>query len=185
MVRRLGGKRWQRLHTIVYAIGLLALIHFFQQTKADVWLPTFVAALFGWMIGYRLLLWWRNSRDELPAWMLLGLSVVIAVLTFICEAIGIGIAFNVSPFRVLQMAFDFDFYSIRPGWLVLGAGLIVVAVDVVRARLAPRRPAAASEIAQPIAHAVALPRKRGNAWPHFSSPTAPGRPAGPGRKCIR
>ena len=56
MVRRLGGKRWQRLHQIVYVIGLLALIHFFQQTKADVWLPTFVAGLFGWMMGYRMLI---------------------------------------------------------------------------------------------------------------------------------
>jgi len=36
MVRRLGSKRWQRLHSAIYAIGLLALIHFFQQTKADV-----------------------------------------------------------------------------------------------------------------------------------------------------
>ena len=35
MVRRMGGKRWQRLHNIIYGIGLLALIHYFQQTKAD------------------------------------------------------------------------------------------------------------------------------------------------------
>ncbi len=28
---------------------------------------------------------------------------------------------------------------IRPGWLVLGAGLIVVAVDLVRARFGKRR----------------------------------------------
>jgi methionine sulfoxide reductase heme-binding subunit len=142
MVRRLGGKRWQRLHSIVYAIGLLALVHFFQQTKADVWLPTFVAGLFGWMIGYRLLLRWRDTRDEPPTWMLLTLSVAIAVFTFLAEAVGIGIAFNVSPLRILQMAFDFDFYSIRPGWLVLGAGLIVTAVDFARARM-PRRRAAA------------------------------------------
>ena len=76
MVRRLGGKRWQRLHNIIYGIGLLALIHFFQQTKADVSVPTFVAGLFGWMIGYRLLIKFRNTRDEPPAWMLLALSVV-------------------------------------------------------------------------------------------------------------
>ena len=47
MVRRLGGKRWQRLHNVVYGIGLLALIHYFQQTKADVSVPTFAAGLFG------------------------------------------------------------------------------------------------------------------------------------------
>jgi sulfoxide reductase heme-binding subunit YedZ len=140
MVRRIGGKRWQRLHNIIYGLGLLALIHFFQQTKADVSVPTFVAGLFGWMIGYRLLIKLRNARDEPPTWMLLVLSIAVAALTFLCEAIGIGIVFNVSPLRVLDTAFDFyDFSSIRPGWLVLGAGLIVTAIDALRARLAPRR----------------------------------------------
>jgi sulfoxide reductase heme-binding subunit YedZ len=141
MVRRLGAKRWQRLHTAIYGIGLLALIHFFQQTKADVWLPTLVAGLFGWMIGYRVLLKWRKGRDELPAWMLLSLSVAVAALTFIAEAVGIGLAFNVSPLRILAMAFEFyDLESVRPGWWVLGAGLLVVALDLVRARFHRRKP---------------------------------------------
>src|SRR5260370_499285 len=43
MVRRLGALRWQRLHYAVYGIGALALIHYFQQTKADVSVPTFTA----------------------------------------------------------------------------------------------------------------------------------------------
>jgi sulfoxide reductase heme-binding subunit YedZ len=140
MVRRLGGKKWQRLHNIIYGIGLLALIHYFQQTKADVSVPTFVAGLFAWMLGYRLLLKLRKTRDEPPAWMLLALSAIVAVLVFIAEAVGIGIVFNVSPFRVLGTAFDFDDLSmIRPGWLVFGAGLIVVALDLVRARFGQRR----------------------------------------------
>lgn len=140
MVRRLGGRRWRRLHTTVYAIGLLALIHYFQQTKADVSVPTFAAGLFAWMLGYRLLIKLRKARGEPPAWMLLVLSVVVAALTFMAEAIGIGIAFNVSPFRVLQSALDFDdLTALRPGWLVLGAGLIVVVIDLVGARLRQRR----------------------------------------------
>ena len=143
MVRRLGAKRWQRLHALIYAIGLLALIHFFQQTKADVWVPTFVAGLFGWMIGYRLLVKLRRTRDEPPTWILLVLSVAVSALTFVGEAVGIGIAFNVSPLVVLGMAFDFDIHSIRPGWLVLGAGLIVVALDLIRARFGARRAARA------------------------------------------
>ena len=80
----------------------MALIHFFQQTKADVWVPTFVAGLFGWMMGYRLLIKLRKTRDEPPTWMLLALSIAVSALTFIAEAVGIGIAFNVSPLRVLQ-----------------------------------------------------------------------------------
>jgi sulfoxide reductase heme-binding subunit YedZ len=142
MVRRMGGKNWQRLHGIVYGIGLLALIHYFQQTKADVAVPTFVAALFGWMLGYRLLIRFRKSRGEPPAWMLLALTVAISALTFAVEAIGISLVFNAPILRVLEAALDFsDLTMLRPGWLVLGAGLIVVAVDLVRARFGGRRPA--------------------------------------------
>ena len=148
MVRRLGVKRWQRLHQAIYVIAILALIHFFQQNKADVWVPTFAAGLFGLMIGYRLLVKRRKSRAEPPTWMLLALAVAISALTFVCEAVGIGIVYNVSPLRVLQTSFDFDFDMIRPGWLVLGAGLCVVVLDLVRARYAkPRRTAPTSQSA--------------------------------------
>jgi sulfoxide reductase heme-binding subunit YedZ len=128
----LGPRRWQRLHQVVYGIALLALIHFFQQTKADIWLPTFVAGLFTWMMGYRIVMWRRKSATELTPWALLGLTVAVSALVFVVEAIGLGIAFQVSPLMVLGMAFDFDLDTIRPGWLVLGAGLCVVALGVVR-----------------------------------------------------
>ncbi len=140
MVRRLGSKRWQRLHQAIYLIGLLVLIHYFLRFKLIESTPTFAAGLFGWLIGYRLLAWWRKAGNELPTWMLLALSGMTAALTFIAEAIALGIQANISPLRVLQSAFDFD--VIRPGWLVLGAGLIVVALDLVCARFAkPRRAA--------------------------------------------
>ena len=132
MVRRLGGKRWRRLHQAIYVIALLGLIHYFQQTKADVTVPTFAAGLFLWLIGYRVLAWWQD-KNELSSLSLFGLAVVVSVLVFIGEAIGIGIAFHVSPWRVLSVAFDFD-AGIRPGWLVAAAGLAVVMLDIVRAR---------------------------------------------------
>lgn len=142
MVRRLGGLRWRRLHQVIYAIALLALIHYFQQTKADITVPTFAAGLFLWLIAYRLLAWWQDA-NELTTLSLLALSVAVCILTFVGEAIGIGIAFHVSPLRVLDAAFDFD-AGIRPGWEVLAAGLVVVALDFVRARWNRRaRPAAA------------------------------------------
>jgi sulfoxide reductase heme-binding subunit YedZ len=132
MTRRLGPLRWRRLHQLVYAIALLALIHYFQQTKADVTVPVFVASLFGWLMLYRALCWWQDSR-ELGTLSLLGLTIVVSLLTFAGEAIGIGIAFHVSPMRVLDTVFDFD-AGIRPGWQVLAAGLAVVLLDLVRAR---------------------------------------------------
>src|SRR5258705_1306134 len=106
MVRRLGSRRWQRLHQVVYGIALLALIHFFQQTKADIWVPTFVAGLFVWLMGYRLLMRWRKGAPSALA--LFSVALVASALVFIGEAIGIGLYYNVSPLLVLQSTFDFD-----------------------------------------------------------------------------
>ena len=150
MVRRLGGRRWQKLHQLIYVIVLLALIHFFQQTKLDEWVPTFFAGLVGWLLGYRILsyrLRVRGKSGEPSALMLLGLTVAVTALTFIGEAIGIAIAFNTTPWMVLQMAFDVDLATldIRPGWLVLAAGLAVVVLDLVRSRM--RKPRAQAPVA--------------------------------------
>lgn len=132
MMRRLGPMRWRRLHQIIYGIALLALIHYFQQTKADVTVPTFAAGLFLWLFAYRLVAWWQEA-SELSTVTLIVMSVAVSVLTFVGEAVGIGIAYHVSPMRVLEVAFDFDL-AVRPGWRVLGAGLVVVAIDFACAR---------------------------------------------------
>jgi methionine sulfoxide reductase heme-binding subunit len=133
MVRRLGGMRWRRLHQIIYVLALFALVHFFQQTKADVTVPTLFAGLFAWLMVYRIVAAVRRERAELPAWLLLALAFAVSGLTFLGEAAGIGLAYGVSPLMILTSAFDFDL-AIRPGWTVLGAGLVVVAVDLVRSR---------------------------------------------------
>jgi sulfoxide reductase heme-binding subunit YedZ len=144
MVRRLGGLRWRRLHQIVYGIALLALIHYFQQTKADVTVPIFAASLFLWLFAYRMVAWWQGA-GQLSTLTLLAVSLAVSAVTLIGESVGIGIAFHVSPLLVLGMAFDFD-AGIRPGWQVLAAGLVVVAIDFVRARW-PRRAARVRTVA--------------------------------------
>ena len=132
MTRRLGGLRWRRLHKIVYVVALLALIHYFQQTKADVTVPVFAASLFLWLIAYRVLAWWQDTT-QLATLSLFGLTLAVSAVTFFGEAIGVGIAFGVSPMRVLGAAFDIQ-AGIRPGWQVLAAGLAVVALDFVSSR---------------------------------------------------
>jgi methionine sulfoxide reductase heme-binding subunit len=142
MVRHLGALRWQRLHYAVYGIGVLALIHYFQQTKADVSVPTFTAGVFAWLMGYRIVVRLRRVRGELSTPALVGLSFAVAGLTFVAEAIGIAIVFNAPPLVVLQANLDFDvpLDMIRPGWLVLAAGLAVAALNFVCARVVkPRR----------------------------------------------
>jgi sulfoxide reductase heme-binding subunit YedZ len=138
MVRRLGGMRWRRLHQIVYAIALLALIHYFQQTKADVTVPIFVASLFLWLMCYRLVAWYQGG-GELTTLKLLALAIGVSVLTFVGEAVGLGLAFHVSPLRVLSATLDFS-AGIRPGWEILATGLCVVVVDLARSSWVKRTP---------------------------------------------
>jgi sulfoxide reductase heme-binding subunit YedZ len=156
MLRRLGAARWQRLHQAVYAAALLGLIHFFQQTKADVWVPTFAAGLFVWLMGYRIMV--RLRGPELSGKALAALALIAAALTFLGEAVGIGLYYKVSPLLVLQTSFEFDLTMIRPGWLVLGAGLCVLTLKLGRDWLrrprpprlhpAPREPSAPASQAQ-------------------------------------
>ena len=132
MVRRLGGLRWRRFHQVIYAIALLALIHYFQQTKADVTVPTFAAGLFLWLM---LTACWPGGRTpaNCPRRACSRSRLSCPLSRSLGEAIGIAITFHVSPMRVLGTIFDFD-AGIRPGWQVLAAGLAVVAVDAVMAR---------------------------------------------------
>lgn len=45
MVKRLGGRRWRRLHRLAYAAGTLATIHFILRVKSDYSAPAAFAAL--------------------------------------------------------------------------------------------------------------------------------------------
>lgn len=58
-VRRLGGRNWQRLHRLVYAIALLAILHFWWQkaAKNDIGEPLLYALVIAGLLGVRLLRW--------------------------------------------------------------------------------------------------------------------------------
>jgi len=131
MVKRLGGLRWRRLHQATFAITSLALIHFFQQTKADVTVPTLYAGLFLWLVAYRLLAARRGDAGMTPPW-LAGLACVVAALVFLGEGIGIALAFRQPLAEFLPRYFgtiaDLE-VGFRPGWSVLIAGLAVAALD--------------------------------------------------------
>src|SRR5260370_968588 len=51
MIRRLGPRNWQRLHRLVYLIALLAVVHYCMQSKLDLWEPSIMAGIYGWLIG--------------------------------------------------------------------------------------------------------------------------------------
>lgn len=47
MVRRLGGKRWQAIHRLIYVAAILGMIHFFWSQKKDIRLPLIYAGVLG------------------------------------------------------------------------------------------------------------------------------------------
>ena len=54
MVKRLGGKRWSRLHKLTYAVAVLGVIHFWMIVKSDVFYPAIFALVMAVLLGYRL-----------------------------------------------------------------------------------------------------------------------------------
>jgi sulfoxide reductase heme-binding subunit YedZ len=61
-VRRLGGKRWQRLHRLVYAAAVAGVLHYFWLVKKDVTAPLTYGAVLLVLLGSRL--WWVRERAQ-------------------------------------------------------------------------------------------------------------------------
>jgi sulfoxide reductase heme-binding subunit YedZ len=53
MMRRLG-RRWQKLHRLVYVIAILAVVHFYWQVKLDTLEALIYAVILAVLLGYRL-----------------------------------------------------------------------------------------------------------------------------------
>ncbi len=135
MVRRLGGRRWQHLHRLVYAIGVLAVIHFCFQSKLDRWQPTMMAGLLFWLLGYRLLVWGFGVRGHLGLPWLGALSLAAAAATGLGEAVYFRLAFHAPLMRVLQADFSLQ-TGVRPAVVVLAIGLAITAAGALRAATA-------------------------------------------------
>ena len=128
MIRRLGGN-WNRLHKIVYGIGILAAVHFFMQTKADVYQATLIAGFFILLMIYRIANW-RGLALSSPI-VLAGLAVLGGLATAAAEFAWYGLATGIPPTRVLAANLHFAF-QIRPSWWVLAAGLAMAVIAFAR-----------------------------------------------------
>jgi methionine sulfoxide reductase heme-binding subunit len=63
-IRRLGGKRWQMLHRLIYVIAVLGVIHYYWLVKSDVRKPLFYGALVAILLAWRLATWLINRRGR-------------------------------------------------------------------------------------------------------------------------
>jgi methionine sulfoxide reductase heme-binding subunit len=60
-IRRMGGRRWQALHRLVYFSGIAAVIHYYWLVKSDIRLPALYGAIIGALLLYRAILWLRSK----------------------------------------------------------------------------------------------------------------------------
>ena len=65
-IRRLGGRRWNWLHRLIYLSALGGVIHYWWLVKADIRKPEQYAAVLAVLIGYRLVVWWRSRALAPP-----------------------------------------------------------------------------------------------------------------------
>jgi len=56
-IRRLGGKRWQALHRLIYLSAVAGVIHYVWLVKADIHKPLEYALVLGVLLGYRVVVW--------------------------------------------------------------------------------------------------------------------------------
>lgn len=59
MIRRLGGRSWQRLHRAVYAVGVLGVAHYWWLVKKDLTEPIAYACMLATLFALRL---WHGRR---------------------------------------------------------------------------------------------------------------------------
>lgn len=135
-IRRLG-RTWNRLHKLAYPIAALGILHFYMQSKIDVSEATLMAGLFVLLMGYRL----AQARG-LPLaspLVLAAVAVAAALSTALIEVLWYAAATGVPWQRILAANLQFAF-RISAAWWVLGTGLAVAALPLLR-RLLPGAPA--------------------------------------------
>jgi len=77
MIRRLGGKRWQALHRLIYICAILGVIHYYWLVKSDVRKPLFYGALVGILLLWRVWDSYFRGKGTAPAPVKTGVSATI------------------------------------------------------------------------------------------------------------
>ena len=138
-IRRMG-RWWKRLHRLSYPLAMVALLHYFIQSKANVSEPVFVAGLYVWLMLWRLLpARWQRSIAVYPLLALVSGAAAAGI-----EFAWYGIATHINPWRVVAADETLRF-GLRPAHYVvlvtLGLGVVILVrriAPMVRLRLRPR-----------------------------------------------
>jgi sulfoxide reductase heme-binding subunit YedZ len=144
------GRWWKRIHWAIYGIGVIALLHYFIQSKSNVSEPVYFSGLFVWLMLWRAVpTAWQRS---------VGVHVAITVLAT-CATAGIefawyAIATGINPWRVLAASETLR-YGLRPAHYVALTGLAVTLLSALRrygGTIWTRRPTAprGRDLARPV-----------------------------------
>ncbi|HTX75155.1 MAG TPA: protein-methionine-sulfoxide reductase heme-binding subunit MsrQ [Terracidiphilus sp.] len=63
-IRKLGGKRWNRLHSLIYLAAICGIIHYWWQVKTGVLLPLPFTIVIAILLLSRPVLAWREKRSR-------------------------------------------------------------------------------------------------------------------------
>lgn len=69
-IRRLGGKRWQKLHRLIYFSAAAGVVHFIWLVKADLRRPLTFGSILAVLLAYRVISWLLSrarTRAAVPA----------------------------------------------------------------------------------------------------------------------
>ncbi len=66
MVKRLGARRWSKLHKLVYAAGVFGVLHFWLLVKSDTRLPLTFAFILLLLLGHRLFIKYYPPEPSAP-----------------------------------------------------------------------------------------------------------------------
>ncbi len=64
-IRRLGGRRWQMLHRLIYLTAIAGVVHYYWLVKSDVRKPLQYAGMVALLLGYRGAVWLVEKRNRL------------------------------------------------------------------------------------------------------------------------
>jgi len=118
---------WKRLHRLAYPAAVLALLHFFIQSKANVGEATVAAGLFTWLMLWRVMP--QKFAVSFAGLFVLAIAATAAALAY--ELAWYGLVNKVDPMRILRADFDFDLFP-RPLHKVLLASLAVIVLTALR-----------------------------------------------------
>jgi methionine sulfoxide reductase heme-binding subunit len=135
-ISRLGSGRWHAIHRFVYVIAVVAVVHFFMQSKLNTYQPVLMAGFLIWLLTYRAL--YRRNGHVSPLHLVI-LAIGTATVTAVGEAILYFLTSGVDARRVLLAHFDIEM-EVRPAWWVLAAGLAIAGAGFWRRKRAPQRP---------------------------------------------